>query len=171
MISSDDHFKATLNGKEMPAPGMAGSRFHAVDLTSQIKNGMNDIVIEGMNDAGKAAVAAIIKIRFVNRPRSTEGLRPTALGSRQSTSATPGFRAPSLVVGPVGMAPWGKPRERPYQTGLRRTWVERNSSLRSTEDRQGSDLHCASALGLYKLYVNDSPVSHDLLKAGLDGLF
>ena len=156
LISADDHFKATLNGKSAGS-GDGWETIHTVDLTPFIKRGANDLVIEGMNDAGKAGVAAVAKIHFSKGPDQalvTDGRWQSAkrLGDP--------WQAP-LVVGPVGMAPWGKP-----SAGVSNGPAPYLAKTFSAPSRAVKARIYASALGLYKLFVNDRAIGNDLLRPG-----
>ena len=156
VISADDHYKLKLNGKAAGA-GDGWQSAHSVDLTPFVRSGVNDLVVEGINDTGKAAVAAVVKIRLSNGTELTVNTDSTWDSAKRLGD---NWESP-LVVGPVGMSPWGKPAS-PIVNGptpyLRKKFTVSSPVIKARV--------YASALGLYKLYVDGKEVSHDLLRPG-----
>ena len=155
-ISADDHFKLTVNGATAGS-GDGWQSVHTLDISKFLKAGTNDIVIEGINDTGKAGVAAVAELR------TTDGNTRTVVTDISWTSSKlNGDRwVPALVVGPVGMEPWGVPAA-PITNGpapYLRKQFEVSSPVVSARIS-------ASALGLYKLYIDGKIVSHDELRPG-----
>ena len=156
VISADDHFKVTLNGKSVGA-GDSWERVHSFDLKPFLKPTSNEFLIEGINDSGKAGIAAVAKIKYADGAIQTITTNRTWEAAKTPSS---GWQS-AFVVGPVGMAPWGKPTA-PIDNGptpyLRKVFAVSSPVVKARV--------YASALGLYKLYIDGLPVSHDLLRPG-----
>lgn len=154
--SSDDHFKATINGK-LAGVGDGWQTVHTLDVKKYLKSGANEVILEGINDKGKAAVAAILSIH------TSDGTDQSVItdGSWESAKTLGQAWQTSLVVGPVGMEPWGIPSA-PKVNGpapyLRRDFDAASPVVKARI--------YVSALGLYKLYIDGRLVGHDLLRPG-----
>ena len=155
-IASDDHFKLTVNGK-LAGKGDTWRNVQTVDVKPFLKKGLNDIVIEGLNDSGKAGIAGVLKIQGFDGPAQVVKTD----GTWESAKALGDAWQPPLVIGAVGIAPWGKPSA-PIVNGpapyLRKTFLASSPVVKARV--------YASALGLYRLYVDGKEVSHDLLRPG-----
>ncbi len=155
-VSADDHFKISVNGKPAGS-GDGWQSVHTVDLAGKLKPGANEILIQGLNDTGKAGVAAMGRIRYKSGKEQTFSTMEGWLSAKHLGDE---WTAP-LVVGPVGMAPWGKPKS-PVTNG--RTPYFRKTF--TTHSPVVSARAYVSALGLYRLYLDGKEVSHDLLRPG-----
>jgi len=155
-ISADDHFKVSLNGKFVGS-GDSWRTMQTLDLKAFLKPGPNELIVEGINDEGKAGVAAVAKIRYSDGGDQTLLTNTTWEAKKTPSDA---WAAP-FIVGPVGMAPWGKPTA-PISNGpapyMRKPFLATSPVVKARI--------YASALGLYKLYIDGKQVSRDLLRPG-----
>ena len=156
MIAADDHFKLRINGS-LVGGGDGWEVVHTLDVKPFVKAGANDIVIEGINDSQKAGIAAVAKIHYSNGDDQALKTDGTWMAAKRLGD---GWQAP-LVIGAVGIAPWGKLNAAiengpaPY---LRKFFLTTSPVVKARV--------YASALGIYRLYVDGEEVSHDLLRPG-----
>jgi alpha-L-rhamnosidase len=168
---ADNSFAVSINGKEVGG----GSDWHrptTLDLTSRLSPGANLLTIKANNTDGPAGLACVVRIIFADgteqrvvtdgqwHAQTPEERSASPAGSaRTDTAPSGGTMARSL--GLIGIAPWGRPgaqapaRPAPY---LRKAFAL-NKPVKSARVY-------ATAQGLYRLYVNGTPVSKDVFRPG-----
>ncbi len=155
-IAADDHFTLTINGKEM-GKGDGWKSVRTIDIKSALKPGNNDVLIEGINDAGQAGVAVRGRISYANH---TDSIFESD-AHWQVAKELDGTWESATVLGKVGIAPWGKPSS-PKENGpapyLRKSFNVASPIVKARA--------YVSALGLYKLYVDGKSVTHDIFRPG-----
>ncbi|MDR3689596.1 MAG: family 78 glycoside hydrolase catalytic domain [Fimbriimonas sp.] len=155
-IAADDHFVLMVNGKQA-GKGSGWQSLHTLDIRQYLQAGENTIQVEGINDTGPAGVALTGRIAFADG--SVQNLKSD--DSWQAAKSPDDTWQSAKVLGEVGMQPWGKPGA-PKENGpapyLRKGFTVGSSVVKARV--------YASALGLYKLYIDGKPVSQDIFRPG-----
>jgi len=160
-IAADDHFELTINGKVVgKANGFTS--LHTLDIKPFLKGEGNDILIKGTNDTGPAGILVTGKIEYADGTTDTFKSDGTwGAAKPDDIQGTDTKFVDAQVLGEFGIQPWGKPAG-PKENGpapyLRREFTVGSSA-------QKVRLY-ASALGLYKVYVDGKAVSTDIFRPG-----
>ena len=160
-IAADDHFELAINGKVV-GKGDGFTMLHPVDIKAFLKADSNDIIIKATNDTGPAGLLLTGKVTYNNG--STETFQTDGswgAAKLEDLKGTGTQFVDAKVLGEFGMRPWGRPggpRENGPAPYLRREFTVGGSV-------QKARLY-ASALGLYKVYIDGKPLSSDIFRPG-----
>ena len=163
----DNSFVASINGTGVGTGG-GWQGWHVMSVTRSLHSGKNLVAILGHNDSeGPAGLAAVLKIAYTD---GTTQRAATGAGWKASNAPADKWMTASyddsawksaLAFARLGEAPWDKIEEE--SPAVPPPYLRKSFSLDKPIKRARI---YASALGLYKLYVNGSRISTDLLTPG-----
>jgi hypothetical protein len=119
VMTADNSFECWINGRRAGS-GDDWSRFYSMDVTSLIKSGANLVAVAAVNGAdvpNPAGLIGFLCITFADGHKqcvSTDGQWQAALeagGDWTTDAVAPAAWKPAMVLGPMGMAPWGQPNQ------------------------------------------------------------
>jgi len=111
VITADNTFEAWVNGQKAGK----GQNFHqgySLDVRSLLKPGANRVTVEAVNTldtANPAGLVGALDIKY--RDGRAQTIRTDA--GWEAAKSAEGDWSPALVLGPMGMAPWGDVQESP----------------------------------------------------------
>ncbi len=120
VITADNEYELYVNGTWIGSDEGAGAEVwqsvERYDLKGLLARGPNVIAIHGGDLGGQAGVVAAVRLEFKDQPPlefATDGTWKVARQGRPSDYAHPEFVesaawTAATVVGPMGMAPWGR---------------------------------------------------------------
>ncbi|MCC6352617.1 MAG: family 78 glycoside hydrolase catalytic domain [Verrucomicrobiae bacterium] len=169
-IAADDHFRLFLDGDKIsesePERCGAGEALE-VELTEKLRAGRNVLALDVENyETGPAGLAAKIVVALSDGRRITSATDGSWKASLKPTGK-PAWLSPELddagwpgaeTIGPVGMAPWGKPA-----VGYRPGWRQRSPSpifrkaFRVERPIRSATLHICG-LGYHEAHINGKKV-------------
>ncbi len=178
---ADNSLVALVNNK-IAGSASGWQRLARLDVTPYVTPGANVFVLKANNTDGPAGVAGVVRVVYADGteqrivtdaqwtarkpqdfklPQNTfAGAAPTdAAGDDSKTSV-----AMARALGPIGIAPWGRPGSLPPArpaSYLRKTFALSGSGSPVTSARI-----YATAEGLYQLSLNGKSVSGDVFRPG-----
>ncbi len=170
LLAADDGFSLFINGHSA-GQGTTWQQVSSPDVTGRLRPGANALAIEATNGGDSPSPAGVIGHLVVIFSSGDPMVVP--VDASWQTSREPGARwnsadfdasdwKPASVVGKYGDSPWGRIGSNvatidpaPY---FRKTFTVTKPVSRATI--------FASALGVYELHLNGSPVENDVLSPG-----
>ena len=170
-VTADDQFVLFVNGREVGSSdglGDAWRRQQCPDVAAALVPGENVLAVAATNTVGgPAGLTGRLVVRFEKGdPLDVliDGSWKTAT-KEEAGWQTAGFDdaawVPPVVIGDVGMQPWGIPSAGP---GIPPSAILRKAFKAGRKVRRAAA--CASAMGLYELRLNGRKVGDDLLTPG-----